>query len=66
MAIPKSVTPSRIEENADTGGFELTPADMGAIAGLDRGHRGRMVVPRKEDGSLRDAAHKHYPFYGEF
>jgi diketogulonate reductase-like aldo/keto reductase len=39
VVIPKSVTPSRIEENFDVFGFELDPDDMAAIAGLDRGER---------------------------
>ena len=37
--IPKSVTPARIRENLDVLDFELTPQDMAAIAGLDRGLR---------------------------
>ena len=39
VVIPKSVTPSRIVENFDIFGFELTDAEMEAIEGLDRGHR---------------------------
>lgn len=39
VTIPKSVTPSRIRENFDVFGFELTAADMEALAGLDRGDR---------------------------
>lgn len=39
VVIPKSVTSSRIVENFDVFGFELTDADMEAIEGLDRGHR---------------------------
>ncbi len=39
VAIPKSVTPSRIKENIDIFGFELDDADMAAIAALDSGTR---------------------------
>lgn len=39
VVIPKSVTPSRIEENADIFGFELDDDDMASIAPLDRGDR---------------------------
>ena len=39
VVIPKSVTPSRIEENIDVFDFELDAADMGDITALDRGGR---------------------------
>lgn len=39
VVIPKSATPSRIAENAELFDFELSAADMDAIAGLDRGER---------------------------
>lgn len=39
VVIPKSVTPSRIVENFDVFGFELTEDDLAAIAPLDRNHR---------------------------
>jgi 2,5-diketo-D-gluconate reductase A len=39
VVIPKSVTPERIRENVDVFDFELTPDEMDAIAGLDRGLR---------------------------
>jgi diketogulonate reductase-like aldo/keto reductase len=39
IAIPKSVTPSRIRENIDIFDFELTRTDMDLIGTLDRGER---------------------------
>src|SRR3954447_5029920 len=39
IAIPKSVTPSRIKENIDVFGFELDEQDLASIGTLDRGGR---------------------------
>jgi 2,5-diketo-D-gluconate reductase A len=39
VVIPKSVTPSRIAENLDVFGFELTGSDLAALAELDRDER---------------------------
>ncbi|GLY68068.1 aldo/keto reductase [Amycolatopsis taiwanensis] len=39
IVIPKSATAERIRENLDVFGFELTQADLTALAALDRGMR---------------------------
>src|SRR4051812_7525080 len=41
IVFPKSTTASRIRKNFEIFDFELTEADLAAIAGLDRGDRGR-------------------------
>jgi 2,5-diketo-D-gluconate reductase A len=41
IVFPKSTTPSRIQENFALFDFELSDADMSAIAGLDKGEDGR-------------------------
>ena len=41
IVFPKSVTPSRMEDNFDLFDFELDPSDMEEITALDRGEDGR-------------------------
>ena len=41
IVFPKSVTPERIRENFEIFDFELEPADIERITGLDRGEAGR-------------------------
>ena len=63
MVIPKSVTPSRIEQNAQIFDFELSADDMKVLAGFER--NGRFVVPMM-NGKFRDGDHPHFPFNLEF
>ena len=41
ILFPKSATPSRIAENFDVFGFELTEDEMAAITAMDEGKEGR-------------------------
>ena len=43
IPLPKSVTPSRIESNADVYDFELDPADLAALDALDKGSAGAVT-----------------------
>ena len=43
VPLPKSDTPSRIEENADVYRFELDEGDMEKLDGLDMGEAGAIV-----------------------
>merc|ERR1712050_811943 len=67
VVLPKSVTPSRIEQNADLfGDFELTEEDVKTVESFDMGRDGRLIFPVAADGGHRDASHPHYPFNAEF
>ena len=63
VVIPKSVTPSRIEENANIFDFELTAEDMSTIESFEC--NGRIIIPMV-NGKPRDASHPHFPFNIEF
>ncbi|CAL9689854.1 unnamed protein product [Knipowitschia caucasica] len=63
VAIPKSVTESRIQENIQVFDFCLQPEEMAQITALNRGWR--YIVPMVEvEGKRvpRDAGHPLYPF----
>jgi len=63
IVIPKSVTPTRIEENANVFDFQLSADEMKEIESFDC--NGRLIQPLI-DGKPRDAAHPHFPFHLEF
>lgn len=63
IVIPKSVTASRIEENAKVFDFILSDEDMAYIASFEC--NGRIVVPMV-NGEPRDLKHPDYPFSLEF
>ena len=62
--IPKSVTPSRIEENFKLFDFTISDEDVTTIDGFGRPD-GRLIIPML-NGKPRDAGHPHYPFNIEF
>ncbi|KAM9744093.1 aldo-keto reductase family 1 member A1-A [Menidia menidia] len=63
VSIPKSVTPSRIQQNLEVFDFSLSPEDIDLIESFNRNTR--FIVPAVErDGKRvwRDAEHPHFPF----
>lgn len=65
--IPKSVTPSRIEENLQVLDFSLSEQDVSLINSFNRNER--FIVPTVErDGKRvwRDAEHPHFPFHDPY
>ncbi|KAK9522691.1 hypothetical protein VZT92_019139 [Zoarces viviparus] len=63
VCIPKSVTPSRIQQNLQVFDFSLSEDDMKLIETFNRNER--FIVPAVErDGKRvwRDAEHPHFPF----
>ncbi|XP_061762391.1 aldo-keto reductase family 1 member A1-A isoform X2 [Nerophis ophidion] len=64
VCIPKSVTPSRIQQNLQVFDFTLSEQDMKLIDSFSCSNR--FIVPTVEmDGKRvwRDAAHPHFPFH---
>jgi len=57
IVIPKSVTPSRIEENFNVFDFQLSAEEMKEMESFERGRLSPMEM---------FAAHPHYPFHIEF
>jgi len=67
VAIPKSVTPARIQQNREIFGFALTDDEMAEIKSLDRNVRLiAPVVERNGVKELRDKAAPYFPFHIEF
>jgi len=64
VVIPKSVTPSRIEQNLDICDFALSQEDMEYITSLDC--NGRIIIPTNDKGEPREGTHPHYSFNAEF
>uniref|UniRef100_A0A672JB06 aldose reductase n=1 Tax=Salarias fasciatus TaxID=181472 RepID=A0A672JB06_SALFA len=58
IAIPKSITPQRIQENFQVFDFQLTEEEMNSIKAFDRGYR---FCPMQWG-----IKHKDYPFNAEF
>ncbi|XP_061585057.1 aldo-keto reductase family 1 member A1-A [Cololabis saira] len=67
VCIPKSVTPSRIQQNLEVFDFSLSHEDMELINSFHHGKR--FIVPTVEmDGKRvwRDAEHPHFPFHDPY
>ncbi|CAI5441680.1 unnamed protein product [Caenorhabditis angaria] len=59
IVIPKSISENRIKENFNIFDFQLTPAEVSQIDGLNKNWR--LVDPTPRDGD-----HPHFPFLEEF
>ncbi|XP_070820753.1 aldo-keto reductase family 1 member A1-A [Chaetodon trifascialis] len=67
VCIPKSVTPSRIQQNLQVFDFHLSEEDMKLIESFHRNER--FIIPSVErDGKRvwRDAEHPHFPFHDPY
>mmetsp|Transcript_31891 Transcript_31891/g.77756 ORF Transcript_31891/g.77756 Transcript_31891/m.77756 type:complete len:336 (+) Transcript_31891:42-1049(+) len=64
VVIPKSVTPSRIEDNMKVFDFEMTEEDLNVVRGFHNGWRACVPAIPGPDGKdvPRDASHPFYPF----
>ncbi len=65
-AVPKSVTPSRIEQNVSVFDFALTPEEMAIMDSFDLGPNGRQMKGREQEAEEFPRQHKHFPFAIEF
>ncbi|KAJ8263073.1 hypothetical protein COCON_G00155300 [Conger conger] len=64
ICIPKSITPSRIQQNIQVFDFKLSDEDMKQIESFNKNER--LIIPTIErDGQKvwRDAVHPHFPFH---
>nr|AAK38618.1 aldoketoreductase-like protein [Faxonius limosus] len=59
IPIPKSANPTRLFQNTQIFDFELTSAEMSRLAGLDRGHEGRIFTEFRRG----DHTHPEFPFH---
>lgn len=65
--VPKSVTPSRIEQNLQVFDFSLSEEDMSLIESFNRNNRFIVPTVEKEGKRVwRDAEHPHFPFHGPY
>ncbi|XP_064152798.1 aldo-keto reductase family 1 member A1-A [Anguilla rostrata] len=67
VCIPKSITPSRIQQNIQVFDFKLSDEDMKQIESFNRDER--LIIPTIErDGQKvwRDAVHPHFPFHDPY
>lgn len=67
ICIPKSVTPSRIQQNLEVYNFKLSEKDMQDIDSFNCNER--LIIPTIEKDGVkvwRDAIHPHFPFHDPY